>query len=373
MKLALVYDRVNKFGGAERVLLALHEIWPQAPLFTAVYNSKTAKWADTFRIQTSFLQKIPFAKTHHELFPTLMTKAFHSFNFEKFDVVLSVTSAEAKNLNIPKKTLHLCYCLTSTRYLWSHKNFYESQGFSGKILKILGPLMRIKDFDSAQKVNHFLAISQTVQKRIKKFYRRDSQVIYPPVNTNISNSSTTYNQKPNTYYLIVSRLASYKKIDIAIKAFNKLKKKLVVIGKGRQLSYLKKIARPNISFLPHLTDSDIISYYTQCRAFIFTSNEDFGIAPLEAQAYGKPVIAFDKGGATETIISKKTGIFFDSQTPESLIKGIQKFEALKFDPEICRQNAKKFDKKIFQQKIKNFVYNSFLEYKIKNLNLNPSS
>lgn len=344
MKLALVYDRVNKFGGAERVLLALHEIWPDAPLFTSVYNPKTAPWASVFDVRPSFMQKIPFAKTHHELFPWLTPLAFEQFDFSDFDVAISVSSAEAKNIITTPKTIHVCYCLTPTRYLWSGNNLYP-QNF---IRSFLSVSLRMIDQVAANRPDKYIAISHTVTQRIKKYYRQESEIIYPPVDT----EKFKLSKKTGDFYLLVSRLVPYKKVDLAIRAFNKLNKKLVIIGSGSEENYLKSIASKNIEFLGQdLTDEKLIRYYQSCRALIFTSIEDFGIASLEAQACGKPVIGNAEGGIKETLIDGKTGILFNS-TEKSLIDSVLKFEKLKFIPEICRQNAIKFDKESFKNKFK---------------------
>lgn len=370
MKIALVYDRVNKIGGAERVLVALHEMWPDAPLFTAVYNSKTARWADVFEIKTSFLQKIPFIRTRHELLAWITSFAFSKFDFSKYDVVLSITSAEAKNINCGPNTLHICYCLTPTRYLWSHKGFYETDGLKGKFLKALGPILRMRDWESAQKVNQFLAISNTIKKRIKKYYGKESEVIYPPVGVSklpekLENKDELLN-KNIPYYLIISRLVSYKRIDLAIKACNKLNKNLIIVGFGNQIKQLKKISGPSIFFTDQLTDEEVGRYYMHCSAFLFTADEDFGIAPVEAQLYGKPVIALSKGGSTETVIDGKTGVFFNNQTVESLAKAMIRFEGINFLAANCQENGLKFSKKIFKFKIENYVNKAWEAFEQKN-------
>ena len=229
MKISLVYDRINKFGGAERVLLALHQIWPQAPIYTAVYNQKTASWAKSIKIKPSFLQKFPLAKTHHELYPWLTPIAFESFNFNEFDIVISITSAEAKAVITSPKTLHLCYCLTPTRYLWSHQRQYQSAPGLGifnqlgkGIFKLFTPYLKKFDLIASQRPDQYIAISKAVQARIKKYYNQDSTIIYPPVNTSKFQSKTDQSLADKDYFLLVSRLTPYKKVDLAVKAFNKL-------------------------------------------------------------------------------------------------------------------------------------------------------
>ncbi|RJR24541.1 glycosyltransferase family 4 protein [Candidatus Microgenomates bacterium] len=351
MKVAFVYDRVNKWGGAERVLLSLHKIWPEAPLFTSVYNSKTAAWADCFKVVPSFLQKIPLARTHHELFPLLMPLAFESFDFSEFDVVISVTSEAAKGIITKPKTLHVCYCLTPTRYLWSGYDHY----FDTKFKKVLsGPLtayLRVWDKIAGKRPDEFLAISETVKQRIKKYYGRESSVIYPPVDHKFQ----TPNPKSQNYFLVVSRLVKYKKVDLVVRAFNQLDYQLKIVGTGSEMASLRKIAGKNIEFLGQLTDKELLSYYQNCQAVIFPQEEDFGIVPLEAQASGRPVIAFRAGGATETIVEKETGLFFDSQKEESLLEVLGRFKPEEFSKEKCFLQAEKFREERFLKEFYNYI------------------
>lgn len=378
MKVALVYDRVNKWGGAERVLLMLHELFPDAPLYTSVYNPVNASWAKVFDIRTSFLQKLPKASSSHELYASLMPFAFESFSFDKYDLVISVTSEAAKGIITKPGTIHICYCLTPTRYLWSGYGDY----FNNNIFRVLSfPLvyyLRKWDKVASKRPDFYIAISKEVQKRIKKYYERESKVIYPPlsfgnsqllignaarignVKLNTSDDTSCANVNPitkNEYFLIVSRLVPYKKIDIAIKAFNKLKMPLKIIGTGSQESYLKKIAGPAIEFLGNLTDYDLVEYYKSCSALIFPSNEDFGLVAIEAQGLGKPVIAFKDGGALETVVEGKTGEFFYPQTEEAIIKVIQNFDSAKYDIKLCIKQADKFNRKIFKKQLVEFINN----------------
>jgi len=364
MKIALIYDRVNKFGGAERVLLALHQLWPQAPLYTAVYNPPTAPWAKTFDVRPSFLQKFPLAKTHHELYPWLTPLAFESFKLDDYDVVISITSAEAKAVITQPSTLHICYCLTPTRYLWSHHQQYiDSPGLGAwsqlgrQVFKLTQNKLKQLDLHLASRPDKYLAISKTVQARIKKYYRRSSAVIYPPVDfAKFSQPSTIKYQLPATnYFLLVSRLNSYKQIGLAISAFNQLNQNLVIVGTGREQGRLKQLAGPFIHFTGSLKDDQLVKLYQRSQALIMPQLEDFGIVALEAQAAGKPVIALHAGGALETIISKQTGLFFKSSTVDSLIQAVKQFKSRSWDKQTIQAQAKKFDKKIFQQQFKNYL------------------
>lgn len=359
MRVALVYDRVNKWGGAERILLALHEIWPEAPLFTAVYDPAGAPWAKDFKVIPSFLNKFPLAKANHEFYPWLAPLAFESFDFSGFDVVISIASAEAKGIVTKPETLHLCYCLTPTRYLWSGYREY----FGSWVLKFLSfPVVAyLKGWDkvAARRPDVYLAISRNVQKRIKKYYGRKSEVIYPPVDTEKFKSLRVPAKKAGRqgfkeeYFLLVSRLVAYKKVGLAVEAFNKLVFPLKIIGTGSQLGKLKRMAGKSIDFLGHLTDKQLLSYYQRCQAVIFPQREDFGLVPLEAQACGRPVIAFKGGGAEETVIEGKTGLFFYPQTAEALVRAVQKFKSSKgLKSTDCRKNAEKFSQEIFKKKFK---------------------
>lgn len=350
MNVALVYDRVNKYGGAERVLEALHEIWPDAPLYTAVYDPKGAPWAADFDVRPSFLQKIPFAVSHHEFFAWLTPLAFEQFSFDEYDLVLSVTSAEAKGIITKPTTLHVCYCLTPTRYLWSGREVYEeTPGLSGLGLRLWGSTLRRWDKIAATRPDDYIAISQRVAKRIKKYYGRKSEIVYPPVDTD----RFTMNDKRLTkgsYYLAVSRMVGYKRLDIVVEACNKLGLPLVVIGDGRQKSELMNRAGATIRFVDnHLTDRQLVGYYQDCRAFIHGADEDFGMSLVEAQACGKPVIAYKHSAASEIVISGKTGILFETQSVRSLTQAIVQSRKKRFDSAACRNNALRFSKKTFKQ------------------------
>lgn len=359
MKIAIVYDRVNKWGGAERVLLALHEMFPKAPLYTSVYDSKKASWAKVFPyIKTSFLQKIPFAKSNHEFLAPLMPFVFESFDFSDFDVVISVTSEAAKGIKTKPGTIHICYCLTPTRYLWSHYDEYFKGPFFKGVTKPIISLLRRWDKKASKRPDIMIGISEEVQKRIKKYYKRDSEIIYPPVDIDkfqISNSKYQTNSKHKIsnpkYYLIVSRLVKYKKVDLAIKAFNKLGDPLIIVGTGRELGKLKRIANDNVKFVGKVTENKLRIYYKNARALIMPQKEDFGIVSIEAQGYGVPVIAFGVGGSVDTVLNGKTGILFNSQTEKGLMQAIEKFAKMRFNERILKNNARRFSKQQFKRRL----------------------
>lgn len=354
MKVALVYDRINKWGGAERVLLALHKLFPKAPVFTSVYSPTHARWADGMDIRPSFLQKYPHAVSHHELYPFLMPVAFERFSFSEYDLVISLTSEAAKGIITKPGTRHICYCLTPTRYLWSGYEEY----FKNPVFKILASpaisYLRKWDKIAARRPDTVIAISKEVKRRIKKYYNIDTVVIYPPVEIAFSSerlaSSLKRNKKDKPYFLIVSRLSKftrYKRIDLAIRACNELRLPLKIIGVGNWKKELQKIAGPTVEFLGDVDDSKLSSYYQNCRALLFPALEDFGLTVVEAQKFGKPVIAFRGGGAIETIKEGKTGLFFDQQTKDSLIQTLRIFDTMKFDAAECEKNAEQFSEENF--------------------------
>lgn len=345
MKVALVYDRVNKWGGAERVLLALHKLWPDAPLYTAMYNKKKAAWADVFEVYPSFLRNLP-----HEFLPWITPFAFETFNFNGFDVVISVTSAEAKNIITKPGTIHICYCLTPTRYLWSAKNLYEESGFSGMILRLLSPVLKKWDIVAAARPDHYIAISDAVKKRIKRFYRKDAEIIYPSVDV----KQFTY-ARPEEYFLTVSRLVPYKRVDILVDAFNRLDLPLVVIGEGSEKERLMDRSKKNITFVGQVSEEELITYYSKCRAFVHAGVEDFGIAAVEAQAAGKPVIALNQGGIAEIVIPGRTGILFEHQSTSSLVAALESFDDREYDSDSCIKNAQRFSEARFSKEMKETV------------------
>jgi glycosyltransferase involved in cell wall biosynthesis len=363
MKIAFVYDRVNKFGGAERVLIALHEIWPKAPLYTAVYDRKRAKWANIFEVKTSFLNKLPFINYRHEILPLITSYSFESFNFEGYDVVLSITSSDAKGIITRPETCHISYCLTPTRYLWSgYVEYYRQPGFGifdslvRVGLSIFVPKMRNEDYILSFRPDKYIAISKSVNQRLKKYYRKESEIIYPPVDTDkfIPNE----NKSAGEYYLVVSRLVPYKRIDYVIDAFNETGLQLKIIGSGVSGTYLKKNAKRNIEFIDNnLTDAKLCWYYQNCIGLIFPGEEDFGISAVEAQSCGKPVFGYKKGGLCEIIIPGITGELFEEQTIKELISVLKSVTEKRYLSSLCRKNAVRFDKIKFQMKMKHAVYN----------------
>jgi len=367
MKIAFVYDRVNKFGGAEQVLLALHSIWPQAPLYTAVYDAKAARWANVFRVHPSFLNRLPYFRAHHELLPLVTPVAFESFSFDDYEVVISITSSDAKSIITKPDTIHICYCLTPTRYLWSGFDTYignvSSSWFTQLTtvgLKLLKDVLRGWDLISSSRPDYYIAISSLVKTRINFYYKRTvDEVIHPPINTDIytpAKDKVRPSFLPPQYFLVVSRFVKYKRIDLIIDACNDLKLPLVIIGGGREAHSLRRRAGKTVQFVSNkLTTEELAKYYQYCEAFVFAAEEDFGIVAGEAQSSGKPVIAFKKSGIADIVVDGKTGILYDEQSKESLIDALLKFNNIKFDSMKCRQRALQFSQSVFEEKIRHFV------------------
>lgn len=355
MKVALVYDRVNKWGGAERVLLALRELFPDAHLYTSVFNKRTAAWASVFSIKTSFLQSFPYANSSHEYFATFMPLAFEQFTFDAYDLVISVTSEAAKGIITKPHTKHICYCLTPTRYLWSGYEQYFANPFLKFIASPAVSYLRKWDLVAAQRPDIMVSISEEVQRRVLLYYGRESLVIYPPVVDFKSLKSGKLKKSFRNYFLVVSRLVPYKRIDLAVHACNELQLPLVIVGSGSELEKLKREAGKTIQFVGNLTDQELAEYYENCTALLFPGEEDFGLTILEAQSFGKPVIAYGKGGALETVLDGKTGVFFTPQDKEALKTALQHFELSKFKPDISKKQAEKFTSEVFKRSISKLI------------------
>ena len=363
MRVAIIHDHLNQYGGGERVLSVLCEIFPQAHIFTLVYDEYLTGGAfKTKRIHTSFIQNIPLAKRNHRLLPMLMPLAVEQFDLSSFDLVISNSASFAKGVITKPYAKHISYCLTPARFLWddSHKylhDFYGSKVFrqsrwlNADIVSWLAPVflnyLRIWDQQASHRVDQFVAISEFVRQRIKKYYKKDSHVVYPPVDTKRFKIS----KEIDDYFLMVGRLVPYKRFDLAIKVFNELNLPLKIIGDGPEKKRLQKLAAPNanIEFLGLVSDYKLPFYYSKAKALIFPQEEDFGIVVVEAMASGRPVVAFRGGGSLETVKEGETGVFFDEQKEKSLKKALKNFNPFDFDPEKIKARATLFDKEIFKE------------------------
>jgi glycosyltransferase involved in cell wall biosynthesis len=357
-KVALVHHWLVSAGGAEKVLYELHHMYPDAPIYTAAYDKKKFPELKDADVRVTWLDRVPFAKTKHQFFPILRAFAFRSINLSKYDLVISSDAAEAKAIRKGKDTLHICYCHTPIRYYWVDYDWYVQHPPFGKlnwlarfVLKYTLNWLKRLDFDSAQKVDEFVANSKNVAERIKKYYKRDSVVIYPPIEVRKYDLS----RKHGDYYLIVGRQVAYKRLDLAVDAFNELGLNLKVAGIGEEIAKQKQRSKPNIEFLGRVSDEEKAKLYGGAKAFIFPTKEDFGMVPIEAMANGTPVIAYGVGGALEYVEEGKTGVLFDTQSKEALIEAVRRFEKRKFDPELIRKQAEGFDVSVFKSEMGNFV------------------
>lgn len=386
LKVALVHYWLIAHRGGERVIEALGEVFPQADIFTLVYDpERTSPGIRRHRIQTSFIQKLPFARGHHRAFLPLYPLALESLDLRGYDLVISSESGPAKGVLTDPETCHICYCHTPMRYLWNLYHDYRAK--AGPLTRLAMPFfahyLRQWDVASAGRVDYFVANSKNTARRIRKYFGRESKVIYPPVDTErfIPNPSapikagSTPARDGDRYYLAVSEMVPYKRIDLAVEAFNRLGRRLIVVGDGPELRRWRRQAGPGVEFRGRVEDEELARLYAGCRALVFPAEEDFGIAPLEAQASGRPVIAYGKGGALETVIgchgdagpdpSQCTGLFFAPQTADALSEAIRRFEAIedRFDPAFLRRHAEAFSAPRFRREMKTFAAEKLAEFR----------
>ncbi len=350
VKLALVVSWLNQYGGAERVLEAAHEIFPDAPVFTSIYAPSAMPAAyRAWDIRASFLDRFPY-KRHQQIFLPFYPRAFESLDLDGYDTILSITSAFAHGVRAPNGSRHVCYCLTPARFLWNYADYVQRESlpaFARALLPLLVPRLRDWDRRAAERVTQFIAISRAVQKRIRDYYGRDSTVIHPPVAVERFQPSDARGD----FFLILSRLIPYKRIDLAVQAFNELGLPLIIAGDGRDRARLQAMARDNVRFLGRVSDAESRDLLARCRAFVFPGEEDFGITPLEANAAGRPVIAYAGGGALDSISEGVNGAFFRAPTAEALVGTVRAFDETKYDPRALRAHAEKFGTRVFKKKL----------------------
>lgn len=365
MKIALVHDYLAQDGGAERVLKAFHEIWPEAPIFVLFHKKGSVAGFENADIRESFFRFLPFGRTRYQWYLPLMPLATESHNLHEFDVVLSSTSAFAKGILTRPNTLHISYCHTPTRYLWTDTHEYIAELNYNPVVKALLPRLihrlRMWDKASVDRVDQFIANSRTVRQRIQKYYRHSSDVIFPPVDTH----KFAVSPLPKEYFVTGGRLTAYKRFDLVVQVFNRLGWPLKIYGSGpKWWSDVQKTAKSNIEFLGRVDDETKAKLLAGAKAFIHPQVEDFGITPVEAMAAGTPVIAYGVGGATESVVEGKTGVFFKEQTWESLLDTLLKFENTSWDRKNIREHAQQFDVEKFKRDMKQYVedkYHDFLE------------
>jgi len=366
MKVAVVHDFLNQYGGAEKVLEGILSLYPDAVVHTLIYEKENVS-SDIIRssrvVECPALPRSRLFRKHYKKFLFLFPWAVEQFDLSPYDLIISSSYLWAKGALRRADALHICYCHTPMRQAWDlYYQYMEAQRLgkiTGFALSLIMHYLRLWDRVSADRVDFFIANSENVRRRIQKHYRRDARVIYPPVETDKFVRSAV----DGGYYLVVSRLVEYKKTELAVRAFNRLGKPLVVIGTGPEYGRLSKIARSNITLLGRQPFESIIEHYSKCRAFIFPAEEDLGITPIEAQASGKPVIAYGRGGAVETVIDGKTGIFFQEQSEESLMAAVERFEKMEFNAADITANAGRFDRSVFAREIRAFIESEYGKFK----------
>lgn len=373
MRVALVHDYLTQLGGAERVLAALMRAFPHAPVFTLAHDPTTFPLGETTRgrpgldidskrIRTSFLQKIPGVRRHHRYFPLLMPIAIEQFDLSAYDVVLSASHSFGKGVVTGPRTLHISYCFTPTRYIWDDSHRYVREFSRSRFFQRLVPAglsyIRIWDYFASQRVDSYLTLSQYVARRISKYYHQEATVLPPPVDVD----RFTVSEADQGYYLVVSRLVPYKRIEIAIEACERAGRPLKIAGAGPELGELKKRAGKFTEFLGFVPDPELPGLYAGARALLFPQEEDFGITPLEAAASGKPTIAFAAGGALETILPHITGLFFYEQSVQSLMRAMTMSEQRVWERAVIRSHAERYRPQVFVDKITEFVHTEWLAF-----------
>jgi glycosyltransferase involved in cell wall biosynthesis len=364
-RVALVHDWLTGMRGGEKVLEVLCEIFPRADIFTLVHvPGKVSRTIESHRIITSPLQKVPRIGSFYRHLLPFMPWAIERFDFSGYDLLISTSHCVAKAAKPVASARHVCYCHTPMRYIWDQYDSYFGPGRASWPVRMamacLRPSLQRWDVATVPRVHHFIANSNNVRERIRRLYQREASVIYPPADVDFYGQGGG-DRKANAdpFYLIVSALAPYKRVDIAIDAFRQMEKKLVVIGEGQQSQALRQSAGSHVEFRGWLSDSELRAHYQNCQALIFPGEEDFGIVPVEAMAAGCPVIALRKGGTLETVLENKTGIFFDHPTPESLSEGVLRFEKMAWEPQIIRQHADAFSRTRCKKALQSF----FIEYR----------
>lgn len=356
MKIALVHDYFTQLGGAEKVAEALYKFLPGADLFATV--ALKAKMPDGLRdvpVQTSWMQHLPRLDRYYRFYFPLYPFAVSSLDLSGYDLVVSSSSGYVKGVQANLNAIHVCYCHTPMRWAWSFDSYSSRESFGGGLRTVLPAFiqgLRRWDEGAARQPDHFVANSQAVADRIERVYGRYSEVIVPPIDIERFKPSS---EQQEDYYLVLARLVSYKRLDLAVSAFTRMKKRLVVIGTGPALEKLKADAGPTIEFLGRASDEVVEERVAKCRALIFPGEEDFGMAPVEVAAAGRPTIAYRAGGAVETVIDGVTGVFFDEQTTESLIDAVNRFERQDWDAAVIRRHAEGFGSDVFRDRFTDFL------------------
>ncbi|MBN1657133.1 MAG: glycosyltransferase [Anaerolineae bacterium] len=356
MKVAIVHDWLNQIGGAERVLEALVDLFPSAPVYTSIYQPEAMPAAyRCWDIRTTWMDRLPAIHRHHQPYLLLYPQAFGGLQLAGYDLVISNKSAFCFGCRVAPGTRHVCYCLTPTRFVWNFDGYVhrEQVGAAARLARpFIGWLQRWER-SAAARVDDFISISREVQSRVESFYGRQSAIVYPPVDTRRFVPASPGGS--GDYYLVVSRLIPYKRIDLAVRAFNRLGLPLWIGGDGRDRASLEAMAGPNVRFLGRVSEDELPGLMARCKAFVFPGLEDFGITPVEAMAAGRPVVAYGRGGALDYVVDGVTGALFADQTPEALADAVRRLEAITLDPAAIRRHALQFDTDRFKAKMRTLV------------------
>ncbi len=356
---ALVHDYLNQQGGAERVVDELHALYPDAPLYVSIYDrARMPERYRTWDIRPSFMQHLPQVMTRHQMYLPLYPAAMASFDLSRYPLVVSSSSAWGKGVRVPSGAVHVCYCHAPMRFAWDYGGYATREGLGSVAGLVLGPtLAALRRWDrvTSRGVTTFVANSRTTAGRIAATYGRDATVIYPPVDTGKYTAPSNMPPEPEPFFLVVSRLVPYKRLDLAVRAANALGVRLEIVGSGRGRAALEAIAGPSVRFLGRVSDAELRDRYARCTAAIFPAEDDFGIAQLEAQAAGRPVVAFGKGGSAESVRDGVTGVLFREQTPESVVEAMQAVTARRWDRAAIVAHARRFDAAVFRERMAAFV------------------
>lgn len=367
MRVVIVHDYLNQYGGAERVLEVLHDLYPDTPIYTSIYApDRLPPFYQEWDIRTTWMQHLPHIHRRHQLYLPLYPLAFSHLRLDPCDLVISSSSAFAKGVRAPDGAFHLCYCHSPMRFAWDFQHYAAREELHPLLKRILRPViawLRRWDRSTAQRLDAIVANSNTVAARIRRFWGREARVIHPPVNIELAQPVTPH--EVQDYFLVVSRLVPYKRIDIVIEAFNQLRLPLKIVGDGRDRHALERLAGPTIEFLGTVSESEKFALYARCQAALFPAEDDFGIAQVEVQAAGRPAIALGRGGACETVIDGITGVLFPEQTVESLIRAIRRYQSLQFSPEQIRAHAERFRPQRFRAEFAQVVEEQLVAHQIR--------
>jgi glycosyltransferase involved in cell wall biosynthesis len=371
-RIAVVHEWFTSMRGGEKCVEALCEVFPQATLFALSHvTGSVSSTIEQMPLRTSFIQHLPLAEKRYRYYLPLFPTAVQRFAMDEFDLVVSSNHCVAKGVRTSRRTLHICYCHSPMRYIWDLYDDYFGKGHAGLLTRmgmaVVRPYLRRWDIRTSSNPHHFVANSANVQRRIKQIYNRSSDVIYPPVNTSVFQLSS----RDDGYFLVVSAFVPYKRIDLAIRAFNIMGEKLVIVGDGPDAAQLRNLAGRTIDFVGWQPDERLRDFYARCTAVVFPGEEDFGIVPVEAMASGKPVIAYARGGALETVVDTsemKTGVLFREQTTDALIEAVRRCRKTTFDPGTLRRHALTFDREIFKRRMNDYIMEKWREFSPDSIN-----